>query len=79
MIIQQTLIIEITLLYKLKKGLFNNSFVACFKKFMDKSAKTFEATALLGDNIPNHKISLKISALCDMEVLKALTVISVEL
>lgn len=43
---------------------------------MDKSAKMFEATSILGDNIPNHKISLKISALCDMEVLKALTVIS---
>lgn len=46
------------------------------EQFMDKSAKMFEATSILGDNIPNHKISLKISALCDMEVLKALTVIS---
>jgi hypothetical protein len=43
---------------------------------MDNSAKTFEQTARIGDNIENNKISMKISALCNMEALRLLERIS---
>lgn len=39
---------------------------------MDRSAKVFEKTVSVGDNIERHKISLKFSGLINIEVLKKL-------
>ncbi|EGR31817.1 proline dehydrogenase, putative [Ichthyophthirius multifiliis] len=44
--------------------------------FMDKSAKCFEQTAKIGDSTQNNKISMKISAVCNMEILKTLNKVS---
>ncbi|KAL4490914.1 hypothetical protein ABPG72_008650 [Tetrahymena utriculariae] len=38
--------------------------------FMDRSAKVFEQTVNVGDNVNRHKVSMKISGLINMEVLK---------
>lgn len=41
---------------------------------MDKSASVFEDTVKIGDYTPSHKISLKVSAICDLDTLKNLNI-----
>lgn len=45
---------------------------------MDNSAKMFYETAKIGDNTKNNKISMKISALCNIEILKMLNEIGLK-
>jgi len=37
---------------------------------MDRCAKTFEETVSVGSNIARHKISVKLSGLCNLKLLK---------